>query len=678
MQLTDLDDTSRDNSPSWTPRRGDSVTFKGTTIIPRADWEDRLREVGLYVCGVVKHADVLVDADPWSRTGKAKTAQQLGVPVITEGHLIEIVADLAATDEEHGEGDDGDGDGDDMEQTLPEETVAAGLETALGLLGYLVAVHGDLRSAVEAAVSVSPGTDGIPAVVEELLQDTEGEESAFRLLVDNRYGTVQGVLNQIWEDCDDREEFILRDRLAAVEPSTLEEIARQVGVTRERVRQLQKGLEDWINDEVAAGPVADLLTGVRVRAYPVAPLEHVSRFFPVLNEHLEGWDMPVWQALTGFAAGIDVANGWVSFPDYSTAKQATADLLDDTATPEGTVRISSVLERSGIADADTFGAWIAECGYTVHDGHVLTQTRTHAHYAAGLLSVAGRPMTATELAELMPRVGNEGSFRTALAAAENVTRVGLESWGLRRWGMEEYTDIADLIGRRVDAASDDGESGVRLSELVDELSSTFGVSPKSVMTYAMTGQFISEGGIVSRRDTPQENTAVPEESRGLYLRNGRWCYLMTITKDHLRGSGFVVPNGMTSFLQLRWDEPVTIPGAFGDQKITWGNIGSSSIGSIRQYVEEMDLRIGDRVWVDLHDGEQFSLTPARPSESGVSGMAWLADHVGADPSGDEADIYTTVAEAIGYDANAPRRKILARFRHRLDREAVGVLEGLWM
>jgi hypothetical protein len=68
------------------------------------------------------------------------------------------------------------------------------------------------------------------------------------------------------------------------------------------------------------------------------------------------------------------------------------------------------------------------------------------------------------------------------------------------------------------------------------------------MTYAMTGQFISEGGIVGRRDTPQENTAVPEESRGFYLRNGRWFYLMTITKDHLRGSGFVVPNGMTSFL----------------------------------------------------------------------------------------------------------------------------------
>jgi hypothetical protein len=90
------------------------------------------------------------------------------------------------------------------------------------------------------------------------------------------------------------------------------------------------------------------------------------------------------------------------------------------------------------------------------------------------------------------------------------------------------------------------------------------------MTYTVTGQFITEGGIVGRPDTPQENTAVPEVSRGLYLRNGRWCYLMTITKVHLRGSGFVVPNGMTSLLQLRWDEPVTIPGAFGDQKITWG------------------------------------------------------------------------------------------------------------
>lgn len=59
-------------------------------------------------------------------------------------------------------------------------------------------------------------------------------------------------------------------------------------------------------------------------------------------------------------------------------------------------------------------------------------------------------------------------------------------------------------------------------------------------------------------------------------------------------------------------------------------------------------------------------------------MAWLAEHVGAQSTGDDTDDLAAVSTAIGLAPNAPRRKILARFRHRSDAEAVGLLERLWM
>lgn len=175
------------------------------------------------------------------------------------------------------------------------------------------------------------------------------------------------------------------------------------------------------------------------------------------------------------------------------------------------------------------------------------------------------------------------------------------------------------------------------------------------------------------------NTAEPEDSNAVYMRDGRWCHLMTVNKDHLRGSGFIVPNGLTASLGLEWGEPREIPSDWGAQRFTWGTIGNSAVGSIKRILDDQRIGLGQRVWVDLHDGEFFSVTPGLPAtlDSGL-GMAWLAEHVGAEASGDDVENTSAVAVALGLKADPPRRQILAWFRHRSDHEAVELLERLWM
>lgn len=714
------------NGPLTALAPGDRVTFTGTTELPREVWTARATEAGLDVGGVTKKPALLVAADPDSLSGKAKKARALGIPVVTEAGFARLLGELENTGsgavdpelvvassrpvdvaepaetEEEETTDPGEpgaqlsgvfyeaADADltpvlDLDDTvdsghrvrLAPEVLTDALDTALGLLGVLARTHGSLRTAVEDAGSV--GVDGeLPAYVEGLLARAGDPAGAFRTAGAVLRGSVSDVLARVWDSCDDRERAILRDRFVAQPPATLDQIATQVGLTRERIRQIQQKLLARIRPVAASGPVADLLTGVRAHAYPATTLEAVTAVFPELAGILPGWEAPVWQILDAFDDDFRVDDGWLCFPDLPTAARRTAELVAPLVNEEGVVALATVLERSSIDDPAVLRDWLTTCGYLQVGEHVFTRVGSQPARAAALLSVVGHPMSAADLYAGIGDAKTERSFRNGLNRGGDLVRVGVDRWALTRWGLPEYTGIADLIGRQVDAAVAAGDDGVPLDDLVDGLSRDFGVSTSSVKTYAATGEFTSTGGTVRRRTEPMVNNAEPEDSNGLYLRDGRWCHLVTVTTDHLRGSGTTVPNGMTAALGLTWNDPLLLPSTLGEQRVTWGNIGNSTIGSIRRYLEDLGCGLGDRVWIDLHDGQRFTVDPAPASTPGLTGIAWLADHVGAPVTGNEETDTAAVAQLLGLRPDAPRRKILARFRHRSDAAAVEVLEGLWM
>lgn len=72
---------------------GDIVVLTGEMSLPRAVWEERATQAGLMVGrNVTRTTKLLVAADPDSLSGKAKTARQYGIPVVTEaafGRFIE-------------------------------------------------------------------------------------------------------------------------------------------------------------------------------------------------------------------------------------------------------------------------------------------------------------------------------------------------------------------------------------------------------------------------------------------------------------------------------------------------------------------------------------------------------------------------------------------------------------
>ncbi|MDN5682638.1 exonuclease domain-containing protein [Corynebacterium glyciniphilum] len=691
---------------------GDRVTFTGATEIPRDVWEARATDAGLDVGGVKKSSALLVAADPDSFSRKATKARDLGIPVVSEAGFARLLGELenagsgmidprAVLEAAHHREEDDDSDADtakpvsddtdsaaseegdsfaglyddfyDDGDELSRDTLGDAVDTAAGLLGFIARTYGSLRAAVEHA-GISAVDGELPAYVEELLSRAGDDHGALRTVVERRQGTVQDVLFRVWSGCDDRERLILRDRFVALQPATLDELGAATGVTRERVRQIQKKLMARLHTMVTSGPVADLLAGIRAHAHPVNTLDAVTTVFPELAETQDGWDAPLWQVLDAFDDDFRVDDGWVCFPDLPTAAQRTGNLLAPMVNAEGVARVADVLEQSSLDDETIMREWLRTCGYRVVREHVLTRVGSIPARAAAVLSISGHPMTAAEMYAAASEAKSDRSFRNGLYASDDLMRVGVDKWALSRWGLQEYTGIADLIAQRVDT---DGE--VAVDDLIEELTRDFGVSAQSVRTYASVGEFEVGNGLVRRRTEPMANTATPEDANGVYMRDGRWCYLMIVTKDHLRGSGFTVPNGMTADLGLEWNAPRELPCDWGTHRIIWGNVGNTSVSSIKRVLEDMGVGQGDRVWIDLHDGEHFSVTKELPARLDVSvGTAWLAEHVGAEPAGDDESNVASVAVALGLKPDAPRRKILSRFRHRSDAPAVELLEKLWM
>jgi DNA polymerase-3 subunit epsilon len=78
-------------------RLGDSVVLTGEMTVPREVWERRIVEHGLTCgAGVTKKTALLVAADPDSLSGKARKANDYGIPIVTEQAFAELITGLGA------------------------------------------------------------------------------------------------------------------------------------------------------------------------------------------------------------------------------------------------------------------------------------------------------------------------------------------------------------------------------------------------------------------------------------------------------------------------------------------------------------------------------------------------------------------------------------------------------
>ncbi|WP_291313816.1 exonuclease domain-containing protein [Corynebacterium sp. UBA2622] len=481
------------------------------------------------------------------------------------------------------------------------------------------------------------------------------------------FAACTGELTQVTAD-DPRSRAIAVQRW--IGEATLDELGGQFGVTRERIRQLEVQLRGAFLShselsDATARQVARRLGPLTTRA---AAEEDVPELF-ARDDELGCTYETYFRRLYGL---WDVERDWLLRPGVG---EDVEKRIGECSNAYGVFDPAEVAAQTGIS-APVLVEWLLQgSGYLeLAGGTRLARARSHQDRAAAILSLAGEPLTAEEIAERTGPNVNVRSMANQLAVDPRIVRVANNAYALEEWGMEEFSTITDWIGRRVDAS---GGQGVALADLLAE-APRLRISESSVRAYATGSGFALHDGVVTRTgNTGETIDDDPQDSKNLYWRDGAWHLLLEVNADHRRGSGFAVPRGVAGIYHVEVDGSVAVPSALGEQHVRVNRLKQPSTSTIRRFLEPMGAEAGDRVWLKFAP-EEFGVTPAAPHDDALSGLAGLLSIMGLEPAlaDDPEGAMRAINVALGLDPDAPRRRAAAIFGHRLQDDLADVIRGL--
>lgn len=451
--------------------------------------------------------------------------------------------------------------------------------------------------------------------------------------------------------------------------ATLDELGTQFGVTRERIRQIEKQLRNAFDAKSQLSAETAKLLAKRL-----GPLVQVSaaqemlpglwQEDPVLARTAEEYFRRMFNAWENDGA-------WISTPGFAD----TADtLLARSSNAYGVFSPAEVAAELHLAE-EILRTWLADKpGYIDLPDGTMALARNHQDRAAAVLSVSGEPMTIEEIAEALQSDANVRSMANQLAVDDRISRVANSTYALTEWGLEDFSTIAEWIGRRVD----ESETGsVLLSDLIAE-ADRLRISESSVRAYAASSDFSLSDGVVTRAEATGEVIADgPEDSKHLYFRDGAWHLLVTVNADHLRGSGFPVPRGVAGLYKVGVNDSVAIPSRLGEQHVRVNRLKQVSTSTIRRFLDSLQTAAGERVWLRF-GADNFDVVPAPPFDESLQGLALLLSTMGLDPAlaATPEAAQESINEALGLDPGAPRRRSTAIFGHRRQDDLADILRGL--
>ncbi|SDS41244.1 3'-5' exonuclease [Corynebacterium timonense] len=452
--------------------------------------------------------------------------------------------------------------------------------------------------------------------------------------------------------------------------ATLEELGHAYGVTRERIRQLENALRKTFDGlDVLSSAVAEQ---IERHIGWLAPASRLEARFPALAHRCDGLAGTYEEYFRGLYGRWERSGEWVYRAGFAEHFASSMDRCVDQYGVVDVERLAGLLESS-TDDAVRLLEQRPEVA-ALNGGALFARAKSHQDRAVAILSVEQRPLPAAELAERAGTPDSVRSMANQLAVDERIARVSNGTYALAEWGMEEYSTIVDWIARRIDESED---GSVELSTLLAEAPQR-NISESSVRTYVGGVDFTLVDGTVTRSHTRDELLeGDPQEAKHLYKRDGVWQLLVTVTRDHLRGSGFLLPRAVAALYNARVDGETQVPSRLGPYTIRVNRLRQASGSTIRRFLEELGVQLGDRVWLTF-EPERFDVTAAPPHDDTLGGLAGLLSSMGLDPdlAADPDAALGRINQALGLEASAPRRRTTAVFRHRYQDEWADIVRAL--
>ena len=476
-----------------------------------------------------------------------------------------------------------------------------------------------------------------------------------------------GVAFDVLESHNDGDYSIYeRRKLTGERPTTLEEIAVERQISRERVRQMEQRFETYLDESVVENPDNPIHLAADALAGALGPAIRLSSVDDAVGELGPNADAlrsrPSRLRLLLRLAGPYRSHGrWLVRDGFDAeADAAVRELIAANAYPR-LQDVAAALVALGMHDRD-ISDWLHDApGLRVYEDRVISLGPTLADRGVAILAVRGEAMTLEDVFAELNEDRSIRSFKGQMQGDARVRRVGMKMYGLAAWGDEEYTSIVAEMELAIERAG--GELPV--DELATELSRRFGVSEASVRMYAAAPPFyVDTGGRLAVGDDGRSSarTKALALTRSCFQLPTGWAYRKVVDHDVLRGSGTPIPAGFAHQLGLRVGETAQLTTPLGPLSCGWNGV-TAYIGSLRKAVEELGAAEGDYLFVVATGGRSVSFSVVNAASWGAtSGWGRLAIECGL--LGGSAE---DVARAIGLDANIAtdaRLAISARLHER--------------
>ncbi len=484
--------------------------------------------------------------------------------------------------------------------------------------------------------------------------------------------TPTDVVNDLLTLFDERELMVMRSRLWSNQPDTLDAIATRVGVTRERIRQIQsKATAELVRTVASAAfrPVAWYAQEIRTALGPYLP-------FDVAVEHLAQLEVTVpsetADVLLYLAGSYKLrSDNWLEATDSkgaSLAASAVADAFGST-TIATTELLLTTLANAGMSPAIAKVYLYQKSGLRRWDESWVIWRGTAVDKAFRVLELIGEPASAESINDIIGEGHSVGTVKNGMSRDPRFLRTGKRTWGLSDWRVEEYSGIAEEILERIDARG----GAVDVEDLVRELVQTFpDISETSVRMYLTTPAVFIEGQMVRRREEADGwlISQTLREARGVFRTGHNELRLVIpVTRDVLRGSGQSINPAFSAALRVIPGHHRTFTTSDGvPLTVKWRPWSTSGpdIGSVRVLRAVADADVGDTV-VLIFGLENDSLD-AVSIRAQTEGSRTLEAILGS-RSGE--DLAAMAAQSIGCRASEVRSVL----RERGDGDLADVIPG---
>jgi RNA polymerase sigma factor (sigma-70 family) len=470
---------------------------------------------------------------------------------------------------------------------------------------------------------------------------------------------------------DSRAQQILARRFFADRPETLDDIGQDLGVTRERVRQIEsRARADMLQALESGDTLCAVSAAVRELVGSVLPLTDLLRLIPALAHPVHAAGQPAWRVLDRLDDAYEIKDGWCAAPTILSAQTATLARLQEQTNPHGVAVICDLSplnpnlpEGSGPASLQD---WLSYCGYVVENDYVFTRVQSVGDRAAAILSVTGSPMPSQDILDRLGVERSLGSLRNVMASDDRFERVDRDKWALTEWDMETYSGIRALV--REEIARSGGQ--IPLDTLIERITGRYTVTANSVIAYASAPPFEARAGIVRLATGERDARKGPERTRRLYRRADGWLYRITVTKEHLRGSGSPAPMALAAILGLQHGQVRQLQSALGPQTISWtGN--QPAVSTIRRFLVDSDIETGSEIFLVIGDDGSFRIEPVNAGDAAPLERALRL--AGATDEEARQHPRAALATAIGLPKESPAASIIGGYRERGDTDIAELL-----